>query len=370
MSSQGAIAATDLTRRSRLLLEYLRRQTGVPGLEFSEPPERLTGGYDAAIFGFRVSAGLAGPLVLRLFGPDRSAQLTLKEAAVQNALAAMGYPAPSVRSLELDSAVLGGPFLIMDRLPGRPLAAEFESLRRSRNSAVSLISTIRNVLRAIGETWDTAQSRLHDLEPNEFLSRLEDAGLSRDDVSLEHAFLVLRRVISETGFDGFAPGLAWLDANRRKHSAPSVICHGDLQPLNVLADEGAVTGVLDWGSAVIAHPALDYGAALAILATVPIAGPPIARPFIRAMMNGLARRHARPLLRQGPGGAAALRYFAAYNCLSQLVWVAFSCRRNNGLANLGAYDSVAGVRNLTQQFRAYTGVRLDISLPEQAAVAR
>ena len=54
------------------LLAHLRGQTGLP-LECAEPPRRITGDFDTHIFGFRLSgapAGLAGPLILRLFRTD------------------------------------------------------------------------------------------------------------------------------------------------------------------------------------------------------------------------------------------------------------------------------------------------------------
>ena len=42
----------------------------------------------------------------------------------------------------------------------------------------------------------------------------------------------------------------------------------DFRPLNILADHGRLTGVIDWVKATIADPAFDYGAVLAIFATV------------------------------------------------------------------------------------------------------
>jgi hypothetical protein len=68
-----------------------------------------------------------------------------------------------------------------------------------------------------------------------------------------------------------------------------VICHGDFQPLNILADHGRLTGVIDWAKATIADPAFDYGAVLAIFATVPIRVPAGLHRALRALMNNLAR---------------------------------------------------------------------------------
>ena len=44
------------------------------------------------------------------------------EAVLNNTLAGTGYPVPRVVAMESDVTVLGGPFMIMTRLAGRPLA--------------------------------------------------------------------------------------------------------------------------------------------------------------------------------------------------------------------------------------------------------
>lgn len=358
MSQEHQNTANDRDNLPQLLLEYLRLRSSNPQLEFSEPPKRLTGGFDAAIFAFRlnnVGPDLAIPLVLRLYQPARPAQQALREAAIQSALAALGYPAPRVKFAEADRSVLGGAFVIMEHLPGRPLASEFERLARERRGIFSVLSSIRHVVRETRAVWDTAQTRLHALDASRFLAQLEGEGLNRNDFLFDASFGRVRSVIQESRVAGFDPALAWLIAHRPIETTSPVICHGDLQPLNLLAENGTLTGVLDWGMAVVADPALDYGAAVAILATVPIAAPWLVRPFIRGMMNRLAQNHARDYFRLHPRENGALRYFAAYNCISQLAWVAVS--------NRGAYGSVAGVRNLIAQFRAYTGVRLSIVLP-------
>jgi hypothetical protein len=79
-------------------------------------------------------------------------------------------------------------------------------------------------------------------------------------------------------------------------------------------------------------------------------------------MNKLARDHARPYFARYKDGHAALRYFAAYNCMAQLATVA--APRDPSAARGGAFRSAEGVRNLTRAFRKYTGVQLHFSLPD------
>ena len=77
----------------------------------------MSGGYDATILRFSLQSApdpFSGPLVLRLFQATDDAQRATREAAVQNALAELGYPAPRVFIAEARVETLGGPFLIME----------------------------------------------------------------------------------------------------------------------------------------------------------------------------------------------------------------------------------------------------------------
>jgi aminoglycoside phosphotransferase (APT) family kinase protein len=121
--------------------------------------------------------------------------------------------------------------------------------------------------------WDEAQTRLHALPVGGFVERVERAGLSGEDFTFDSFFASLRASVEELGLSGLRPLIDWLMAHRPRRSN-AVICHGDFQPFNVLAEDGRLTGVIDWVKAIIADPALDYGAMIAILATVPIRVPP------------------------------------------------------------------------------------------------
>ncbi|MFT3728538.1 MAG: phosphotransferase [Terricaulis sp.] len=349
----------DHTEIAERLRAYLRARSGDQDLAYAQPLVELTGGFDANIFSFSLHTAdlsLSGPLVLRLFDLERPPALARKEAAVQNALAAMGYPAPHITIQESDSDVLGGAFLIMPRLGGQHLAAAFSRLSRERHSVSWVIGAMLEIMRECRDIWDDAQQRLHALDPDDFLARIEAAGLSRQNFSVDAELARFKAKIPSEYAAAFAPGFAWLEQNKPPVEERA-ICHGDLQPLNVLADGAELSGVLDWGATVVGHPAVDYGAVLAIMATAPTPGPWMTRPLIRLLMNKLARDHARPYFARHKGGRTALRYFAAYNNMSQLASAA-APRGTEG----GAFRSAKGVRNLVACFRRYTNVRLNVQL--------
>src|SRR5438552_1416599 len=102
------------------LLGHLRASLARPHLEFSRPPETITGGFDTSIYRFRLQGApetLGGLLILRLFRADDDPQRALFEAAIQNQVQAMGYPAPKVHMASDDPTSLGGGFMVMDCVP-------------------------------------------------------------------------------------------------------------------------------------------------------------------------------------------------------------------------------------------------------------
>src|SRR5215471_5689068 len=105
---------------ARRLLHHLARAFECPDAVYLAEPVRIQGGFDTAIFGFtldRVPPALAGPLILRLSRANADPARVRLETAVQNTLADMDFPAPRVMVTESDASILGGPFMVMRRVP-------------------------------------------------------------------------------------------------------------------------------------------------------------------------------------------------------------------------------------------------------------
>jgi len=347
---------------ARRLLDYLRAASDRPALAYAEAPAPLTGGFDAAVFRFRLDdapAPFAGPLVLRLFpgrgAPDRAR----RESAVQNGLAALGYPAPRVFAATDDAAALGGAFLIMEHMAGRPLGTAFEGLRASSlGQAVALWSRLVRFRRDFLRLWGQAQVRLHELPVEPFLERLQNLGVAPKKLSFDTSVADMGAAAAEYRLDGLSGVIDWLAAERPRDAVAPVICHGDLQPFNVLVEDGRLTGIVDWVKTVVADPALDYGAVLAMLATVPIRAPPGLERPLRALMNHLANAHAQQFRAAHPGRESALRYYQVFNCVVQLITAA----RTRAAGKPHAYNSSAGIANLVRHIRRLTGA--SVHLPD------
>jgi aminoglycoside phosphotransferase (APT) family kinase protein len=345
----------------RSLLDYLRSRTACRVLAYTDGPARMRGGYDATIFRFSLQGApdpFSGPLVLRLFQATVDAQRAPREAAVQNALAELGYPAPRVFVAEARIEPLGGPFLIMERMPGRALGSEFEGLSiRGLGQTLDILWQLPHIRREVLRLWDEAQTRLHALPVSDFVDGVERASFSGENFTFDSCFANLRASAEEFGLNELRPAFDWLGVHRPHRSQTDVICHGDFQPLNILADHGRLTGVIDWVKATIADPAFDYGAALAIFATVPIRVPAGLQLGLRALMNNLARTHSRRC-RSLPEGEAALRYYQTFNCVLQLVTVGRN--RAQGRTAHGVYNSAVGAANLINHVRLLTGLNVSL----------
>jgi len=334
-------------RLERRLLEHLRTTLHEPAVEFADPPAPISGGYDTRIFAFRLSgapAQFSGPLILRLLGPKHDPARALREREVQNAVAALGYPAPRVLAACADVSVLDGAFLIMERVPGRPM------LEVRKFDIAGLLAEL--------------QLRLHDLDPEPLVRavRQETGGAMPDFDSL---LSDLDRRVMRGPIEGLAGPMRWLLSHRPPEPGRLAICHGDFHPQNVLMSGGIVTGVLDWPNAVIADPACDVAATRIILACAPMemaAMPALKRWAARALRPLLLARHLAGYERRRKLDRTVLAYYEAAGCLRGLVRVAGA--RLDAAGNPGALnplDASSFGGRLAARFERITGVA--VSLP-------
>jgi aminoglycoside phosphotransferase (APT) family kinase protein len=325
---------------ARALVVHLRGALESPELDLAESPARISGGFDTEIYALRLRRApraFARPLVLRVLRPHHEPARVLREQATQNAVADLGYPAPRVLLAVTDSAVLGAPFLLMERLSGRTLL---------ETRAVGMGAVLADL-----------QLRLHALDSAPLARTLGPA------FTLDGYLDALGARIDRGALDGLAPLLAWLRAHRPADGALA-ICHGDFHPQNVIVDRGGLTGVLDWPNALVADPAFDVASTLNILRFVP-AGltsmPPALRGLARLFQPLLAHRYLGRYRRRRSIDDARLAYYQPAAALRALVRAGES-RRGVGGAPSGLDASPYAAR-LLEHARRVTGVI--VSLPSQ-----
>lgn len=340
--------AFDETAISGALLGHLRRVLDRAELAFAEPPVRIRGGFDTAIYGFRLAAAsgpLSAPLVLRLFRYEQGSAQARFEGAVHAAVAALGYPAPRVLAMGEVESELGRAFLVLERVPGRRM---LDPILHPRS------------LRA-PEVLADAQARLHALDATAFEREIAAAGVAPSRLALEAELAELAGGIERLSLDGLGGGLRWL-VRRRPAVRERAICHGDFHPLNVLVENGDLSGVVDWARVRICDPAYDVGVTLALLRVGPVELPTLLAPALQAGRRALIAVYRRAYARHRPLDEEAVRWFEALRHLVILLEAS-----EHRLADAGAilrpskptaFGAPRAVASVVARFRALTGVEV------------
>jgi len=282
-------------------LAYLQAEQENQTIDYTIPLTPLSGGFETQIYHFQLSGthgAWAGPLILRLYPPRYGTRNAVWESTVQNTLAAAGYPVPKVHLVCTEMAVLGGAFFVMDFLPGAPLIA----------------APPANVPVLLGQS----HAELHQIDPRPLIAALAEQHIDERNYRLESRFDELIRKAPQ--HPHLRPAIDWLLSNRPPEPTQLAICHGDFHPLNLLIENGMVSGVLDWPGFVISDPAMDVATTL-VLVTVPIKQiapqigldfPPAAvEPFVRGYLE--AYRAVRPL------ETTHLEYYQVFRAVKALI---------------------------------------------------
>lgn len=321
-----------------------RLRAAWPGVAIGQPVP-LSGGFWASMYRVPVSdqPDEVAPEVVVRFAPHR--EMGAKEAEVQRAIAAAGFPTPAVW-LSAPDDVRGGWWSVMDFSSGAPLLAGLDGLAAIRRAPA--------LLRTLPVQLATAAAALHRLDPEPISAAVRAAAptvaWSTTGVidQLRLGAEVAQRADVVAALDRLALDLP--------SSGPEVICHGDLHPFNVLERDGELV-VLDWTGAILAHPCFDVAFTELLLANPPLALPAPLRPVGRAVGRRLASRfvaaygHANPGADLGP-----LPWFRALHCARVLVEVG-RLRVERG-PDGGGHPFVALVPVAARHLEAANGVAL------------
>jgi aminoglycoside phosphotransferase (APT) family kinase protein len=312
-------------------------------------PRRITTGFETLTYALDVSGlgrEIARPLILRIFHQTGWPEQVRFEAAVQNAVAAQGFPAARVLCIETDGELLGAPFMVMERLPGVAMLEMVRSPVAGRRAAAMLAQT---------------QAALHSLAVEPVRRAIEEAGAARA-VTVDGWLDQLAARIDAASLDGLRPGLRWAFDHRPPASAIPVVCHGDYHPNNVLVYNKTVSGVIDWSLTKIADPALDVGNTRVIIMLGPRDVPAILQPLAGLLSRSLARRYYAAYRRLRPVDAGAVRYYEALRCLASLVWAGEHRAGAGRGVDLGPNPWAAPreSKRLIKHFRSISSVELSL----------
>ena len=330
--------AASLRQLTERLLDHLQRLLG-SGVAFREPLRPLQGGFVTDVYAFALASAddaWARPLVLRVFPANTEAVMVRRERCAQDVVSAQGAPAPRVLACEDTEGSLERPFLVMERLPGRPqMVIELPGLLLELPRLVTL-----------PRRHAAALDIVHRLDAEPLLRAFAAAGIDRRAVGPEHWLDRAESTIAGYRLDGLRPALAWLRSHRPPDPERLSICHGDLFGANILEHGGRVTGLLDWNVATVADPAFDVGGQIAAYEMSALPGP--------LVLQLAAMGHGRLL------GAGLRRAYRRHRAISE--------ERIRYYAVLRAFVELVLKRGLEEEVRA-TGVarRMPTWRPDQCA---
>ncbi|WP_313802932.1 phosphotransferase family protein [Sphingobium sp.] len=202
---------------------------------------RDLGGHSGETWGFVYSAGLVREdLVIRLAaagGGERANVELVRQAPLLEALLQSGAKVAAVRDVSDEPALFGAAYLIVDRLPGRPLVMGPDAgpewlapadRQKAYQAAAGELATIHRLDLSRLADWDVLRSPADEIALwTRAFERAAEHEWSRAGIRLASA--LLERLPGR-----WTPGL----------------CHGDFQTNNVLfsmdAGGAVVGGVVDW----------------------------------------------------------------------------------------------------------------------------
>jgi len=235
---------------ARKLLAYLRQEFNDSRIDYDSSLTQLHGGFETFIYRFTlkgVRKELSKSLILRLYPQSSGTIPAVWESTVQNVLAEEGYPVPQAHFLCTEMSILGGAFFIMDFLPGEPMAT--------------------GPMETIPEMLGKTHAALHNIDPEPLITSLNERGIDKNRCSFGYRLDLLKDSASK--HPRIRDGVDWLIKNIPPEPERLALCHGDFHPLNILIQDGKVTGVLDWGNFLIADLVFDIANTILLL-TVPI----------------------------------------------------------------------------------------------------
>ncbi|MFW9992306.1 MAG: phosphotransferase family protein [Candidatus Odinarchaeota archaeon] len=219
----------------------------------------ITDGWETEIYSFILdyhegSRIVQDPLILRVYPGNDARDKSLREYQVMKAVFAAGYPVPEVHFVEEEASHIGRPFMIMQRIFGRPLWDLLaSSSRKKRQELLSLFCQLFVDLHELD--WNRIASKTDVLEWKRAYSLNE--ALPMFKASLRH--------FKKTEFD---PVVEWLVKRQKDITSEQFsLIHQDFHPNNILVTDDGKPYVIDWGNWRIMDYRVDLGWTLLLVGT-------------------------------------------------------------------------------------------------------
>lgn len=313
------------------LIAYLRDEFGDSMIAYESPLTQIKGGFETYIYRFElkgVQEELNPRLVLRLYPENREPGNAVWESSVQNTLADAGYPVPRARLICTDKAILGGVFFIMDFMPGKPM----------------MTAPIKKIPKKLGEI----HAILHRIDPRLLIKSLNKQGFDKNRYLFKKTFETDLKAAKKSKIPWVCETAKWLIKNRPPEPDRLAICHGDFHPINILTQEGKITGVLDWGGVTIADPVMDIANTIKLI-TIYTKYISLGPEYDSVDWDMISRMYLDTYRDHFPLDSNKLDYYGVVQCLRSLI---------DGLMGIQALRHPPLVKDMLDFINKVTGIRI------------
>lgn len=219
------------------LQAYCRRTfTEWDGLEI-KAIEDITSGWESEVYAFDLLHGPAKdiqPLILRLYAGEHAFAKAEREFIALRRLHNAGYPVPRPYRLERRNSPFGNPFVLIERIAGRPMLS-------------SMLDVGQVEQRALIALFCDLFARLHRLDWHQFIQAERGYQAIDPYVFVDRWFILARQSFTHYSKYDFLPVLEWLETKRNElfclEPAP---VHLDFHPNNILLRGDGSAVVIDW----------------------------------------------------------------------------------------------------------------------------
>lgn len=324
------------------LQTYLREHLpDYQGLEVKNI-EDISDGWETEIHAFDIEyrdkkENRTEELILRMYPGPPGSERARVENLVYETLTKLGYPVPKVYLVEESPRPLGLPFLIMERINGRPMMQMISESDSKSQEMLDIFSRLFVTLH--GLEWQTAIDN-----PETYMAA-------------DPYFYIKRYVqwygkfLKEHDTEQLLPIVDWLN-DRLQNSpceSPSLM-HGDFHPNNILIDEGGNPFVIDWTASNIADSRFDLGWTLLLARTY------LGKEMRATILQGY-EKHLQKRVKQ-------VEFFEVTAILRRLTDILVSLREGSTELGMreGAMDlmreSFAHIRAVHSVFTEYTSIEI------------
>jgi aminoglycoside phosphotransferase (APT) family kinase protein len=196
----------------------------------------IQAGWESEIYAYDLLVGGEDPqeLILRIYPGADALDKSQREFENLKRLVGLDFPVPRAYTLESDIALIGDPFVIMERIPGETLwGTLFSSKPEEQAELIDLFNQL--------------YVQLHNLDTQPFLEDQENVIGNDSSSVVTSQFENWRAVYDRLPLPDFLPILDWLEdhiADLEK-SYPAVL-HWDFHPENIILQPDGSMVVIDW----------------------------------------------------------------------------------------------------------------------------